>query len=103
MEKQKELYGYAKEKEAVSMQLQSEVRESYELIKTDLKNKIRDKPAEDQGLNVSKKKKKPVESVNKPPPKQEQFLYDSTNLKYCYCMQGSYGEMVCCENEYCEK
>ena len=87
----------------VSLQLQSEVRENYELIKTDLKNKLKDKPQEDQGLNLQKKKKKPMESLNKPPPKQEQFLYDPNDLKYCYCMQGSFGEMVGCENHYCEK
>lgn len=30
-------------------------------------------------------------------------MYDPNELKYCYCLQGSFGEMVCCENPYCEK
>lgn len=36
-------------------------------------------------------------------PKQEQFMYDSANPKYCYCVGTGYGEMVGCENNYCEK
>lgn len=39
-------------------QLQREVMDSYELIKTELKSKVKDKPPE-EGLSLSKKKKKP--------------------------------------------
>ena len=52
---------------------------------------------------ATKKKKKPIENMIKTIIKQEQFLYDNINPRYCYCLGGGYGEMVGCENNFCEK
>lgn len=52
---------------------------------------------------AKKKKVKPVENITKAPPKQEQFSYSLADPKYCYCLRGSFGEMVGCENPYCER
>ena len=32
-----------------------------------------------------------------------QFMYDAKEPNYCYCGRGSFGEMVMCENPFCEK
>lgn len=55
-------------------------------------------------MAATKKKKKPVETtIPKSIPKQEQFLYDNVNPRYCYCGGTGYGEMVGCESTFCEK
>lgn len=54
------MYGYAKEKDAVAEQLLSVMNNSYDLVRNDLKNKIKDKPPEDQIMAATKKKKKPI-------------------------------------------
>lgn len=57
-----------------------------------------------KGNNPRKQKKGAIENTNKQPPKNEHLLYDSTGqVKYCYCSSLSYGEMIGCENTYCEK
>lgn len=102
--KQKEMYGYAKEKEQVASQLLDVIASSYEMVKTDLKTKLKEKPSEDQKVSQTKKQKKPVvEMGNKQGVKNDQFLYDNANPKYCYCVGGSYGEMIGCESTFCEK
>ena len=78
------------------------VYEHYDIIRTDLKKKIKERPPDEQGMNISKKKKKTIEPT-KIPTKEDQFLYDANDVKYCYCNRGSFGEMVGCENPYCEK
>lgn len=36
-------------------------------------------------------------------PKKYDFFYDPKEPQYCYCGGASFGEMVACENPYCEK
>ena len=38
-----------------------------------------------------------------PPSKKDDFYYDVKEYQYCYCEKNSYGEMVACENPYCER
>lgn len=33
----------------------------------------------------------------------KEWLYDRTEAKYCYCGSGSHGEMVECEDPFCER
>ena len=37
------------------------------------------------------------------PSKKEDFYYDFKDPIFCYCGRPSYGEMVACENPYCER
>ena len=62
------MYGYAKEKEDIASQLMETVTEHYDIIRTDLKKKIRERPVDEQNINISKKKKKILEP-NKIPTK----------------------------------
>lgn len=70
------------------------------MVKNDLKNKIKDKPQEDLKKTTTKNKK-PIDMSTKQQPKNDQFLYDNVNPKYCYCAGGSYGEMIGCESTFC--
>lgn len=72
------------------------------MVKNDLKNKIKDKGSEDTKVVVTKKPKK-LEVSLKQQFRNDQFLYDNVNPKYCYCGGGSYGEMIGCESTFCEK
>jgi hypothetical protein len=100
LRKQRELFGYAKEKKEISDQLYSEVREYQEMLAVELKNKYKEKPEEE----ILKRKKMKMDA-NKfsAPNKKEDFYYDSKDPQYCYCGGASFGEMVACENPYCER
>ena len=78
------------------------VYKHHEHIKTELKTKVKEKALTEQKVAVFKKNKKVVE-----PPKtvikEDQFLYDNNNISYCYCNKGPFGDMVGCENPFCEK
>ena len=37
------------------------------------------------------------------PSRKEDFCYETTKDQYCYCGRSSFGEMVACENPYCER
>lgn len=87
----------------IAGQLWVQIRDTEESIRNDLKAKVKDKPSDEQAPTFPKKKKKTIDTANKPPPKQEQFLYDLNDPKYCSCNGGSFGEMVGCENPYCER
>ena len=66
------------------------VYEHYDIIRTDLKKKIKERPPDEQGMNISKKKKKTIEPT-KIQTNEDQFLYDVNDVKYCYCNRGSFG------------
>jgi hypothetical protein len=91
--KQKELFGYAKEKKEIADQLYSEVREYQEMLATELKNKYKEKPEEEI---LKRKKMKLDASKFSAPNKKEDFYYDSKEPQYCYCGGASFGEMVAC-------
>ena len=67
----------------------------------ELKSKYKDKPEEEM---FKHKKMKIDASKLTVPSKKEDFFYDfSKDPQYCYCGRHSFGEMVACENPYCER
>lgn len=100
-QKQKELYGFCKEKKEIAEQLSWEVNEYSSQLFNELKNKYKDRPEEEI---LKRKKMKLDASKMGQPNKKEDFYYDfSKDPQYCYCGRHSFGEMVACENPYCER
>ena len=55
-------------------------------------------------INHLKKKKQMITvAANNVQRKKEDFLYDPKEDQFCYCGGTSYGDMVFCENLYCER
>lgn len=55
-------------------------------------------------INHLKKKKQMITvAASNVQRKKEDFLYDAKEDKFCYCGEASYGDMVFCENLYCER
>lgn len=99
LRKQKEMHGYAKEKKDVSDQLYAEVLEYQTMLGSELKNKNKEKTEEE----LMKRKKMKMDATKTNPLKKEDFFYDNKETQYCYCGGASFGEMVACENPYCER
>lgn len=115
VEKEKLCYGMALEKVKVSEQLHELVTESAQKLENELarlktelrKNTNITDEERDERENALKKKK--LKSDSKMMQKLErvgntkEWLYDRTEPRYCYCGGFSEGEMVECENVFCEK
>ena len=96
-----EIYGFCKEKKEIAEQLAWEVNDYSSQLFNELKNKYKDRPEEEI---LKRKKMKLDASKMAQPNKKEDFYYDfSKDPQYCYCGRHSFGEMVACENPYCER
>jgi len=62
-----------------------------------------DMPVQDL-INYLKKKKQLITvSATNAQKKKDDFYYDPKEDRFCYCGEASYGDMVFCENLYCER
>jgi hypothetical protein len=102
------------EKVKVSEQLHEVVTESLQKIEGELgrlkteQKKNGTAPDEDREERENNLKKKKLKYELKQMQKIErgdnkEWLYDRTEAKYCYCGTPSHGEMVECEEPYCER
>lgn len=69
------------------------------MLANELKSKYKEKPEEE----ILKRKKQKMDATKLNGPKKYDFFYDPKEPQYCYCGGASFGEMVACENPYCEK
>ena len=91
--KQKELYGFSKEKKEIAEQLSHEVSDYSNQLLAELKNKYKDRPEEE----ILKRRKMKMDATKQNlPNKKEDFYYDLTKDQYCYCGRSYFGEMVAC-------
>lgn len=97
--KQKELYGFTKEKKEIADQLLYSISDYSTQLLTELKTKYKDKPEEE----ILKRKRMKIDATKvAQPARREDYVYDlSRDPQYCYCGRHSFGEMVACENPYC--
>ena len=68
-------------------------------MQKELKLRGIDKQVDEEGGFKKKRGKKPARKGLK----RSEWEYDPNEPKYCYCGRPSFGEMVMCENTYCER
>ena len=64
---------------------------------------LEEMPIQDLINFLKKKKQMSTMTLNSTMKKREDFFYDLKEDKFCYCSEASYGDMVFCENLYCER
>ncbi len=62
-----------------------------------------DMPLENLINHLKKKKQMITVTASNAQKKKDDFFYDPKEDKFCYCGEPSYGDMVFCENLYCER
>ena len=101
----------AMEKVKIAEQLQQILNDPVTQINNKLKNDIKiqktQEDVKDERQLPAKKKKIKADSklMIKGDKKQDnkEWLYDKYSQTYCYCGQGSFGEMFACEYPFCER
>lgn len=92
-----EMEGRSREKIATAENLYTLIHEPTEKLDRELQQRGVEKGGEEEGKK--KRGKKPARKGGK----RGEWEYDPNEPKYCYCGRPSYGEMVMCENTYCER
>jgi len=87
----------SKEKINIAEKLYNLIHEPTEKLDKELHQRGLDK-GEDDGSR-KKRGKKPIRKGMK----RSEWEYDPNEPRYCYCGRPSYGEMVMCENTYCDR
>lgn len=92
-----QIEAHSKEKVALAERLYTLIHEPTEKLEKELQQRGLDRPEEEGGKK--KRGKKPARKGLK----RSEWEYDPNEPRYCYCSRPSYGEMVMCENTYCER